>query len=213
MTLSLPWVSNCSRAEGMSSRYPGDRHDGHSRWDPSSGHVHRTNWRPLTSARAVVTAWLTSMCGRGLGSCGPCREDESEAQACTTQIISKLQCWKSSTAQNAPWFKPNLFSSSHFTPYSQMRGSYHASGLPFASSFSHSFKALPGQNTELLGPGTKVCTFRSTSLALLMLQAPHSSLKKCHLARWHPPPYPQKKQVSWIFCQCSQRWKHMLNKR
>lgn len=64
MTLLLPWVPSCSRAEWMSSRYPGDRHDIHHRWDPSGGHFHWTKRRPLTSARVVVTAWLTSMCGR-----------------------------------------------------------------------------------------------------------------------------------------------------
>ena len=190
MTLLLPWVPSCSREEQMSSRHPGDRHDIHNRWDPSG------QSDDLWPRQGRWSAWLTSMCGRPsvLWSLqrrqvrGTATHDSDYLQ---TAMLKVQHC------QNASWS-----SSSHCTPYSQTRGCSPWLQPPFASFFSHSFKALPDQNTELLGPGTQVCTFRvSSSLAFLMLRlkSRHSSLKKkCYLATGCPPPPEKMSQLNFL---------------
>lgn len=58
----------------------------------------RTKRQPLTLARAVATAWLTSVCGRP-SVLWSLQRRQAEAQPRAPQIISKLQCWKPCTAR------------------------------------------------------------------------------------------------------------------
>lgn len=196
MTLLLPWVPSCSRAEWMSSRYSGDRHDIHHQRDPSSGHFHRTKRRPLTSARVVVTAWLTSMCGQpsvlwslqGRQVRGTATHDSDYLQTAMLKVQHCPEC-----------FVIQLFPS-HTVLTNE--GAHHASSPPFASFFSHSCKALPDQNTELLGPGTQVCAFRvsgSPALLTLRLQVPPLFFKNKMSFGQRVPATPRKNRSAKFF--------------